>query len=74
MTKFLSFTNSQGESEKVDFQINDETYFADLGEGEWQVFVSTPYGARSLPVYDDGPELGEVPVLVEDNRRRKIIN
>jgi hypothetical protein len=58
----------------LDFQINDETYFASLGEDEWQVFVSTPFGARPVPVYDDGPDLGELPVLVEDQQRRKIIN
>jgi hypothetical protein len=58
----------------LDFQINDETYFASLGEGEWQVFVSTPTGARPVPVYDDGPDLGELAVLVEDQHRRKIIN
>jgi hypothetical protein len=59
---------------KVDFQINNETYFASIGEGEWEVFVATPTGARPIPVYDDGPELGEFPVLVEDKQRRKIVN
>jgi hypothetical protein len=66
--------DSLSEADEVDFQINDETYFASLGEGEWQVFVATPTGARSIPVYDDGPDLGEVPVLFEDQHRRKIIN
>jgi hypothetical protein len=59
----------------LDFQINDETYFASLGEGEWEVFVSTPTGARQIPVYDDGADLEEdSPLLVEDKRRRKIVN
>lgn len=58
----------------MDFQINDETYFASIGDGEWQVFVSTPTGARQIPIYDDGADLEDSPVLVEDKQRRKIIN
>jgi hypothetical protein len=58
----------------LDFQINDETYFASIGEGEWEVFVATPTGARTIPVYDDGPDFEDSPVLVEDKRRRKIVN
>jgi hypothetical protein len=58
----------------LDFQINDETYFASLGEGEWQVFVSTPTGAREIPVYADGAEVEDSLALVEDKRRRKIVN
>jgi hypothetical protein len=58
----------------LDFQINDETYFASLGEGEWQVFVSTATGAREIPVYDDGAEFEDSLTLVEDKRRRKIVN
>ncbi|HXX01637.1 MAG TPA: hypothetical protein VEJ00_10510 [Candidatus Acidoferrales bacterium] len=58
----------------MDFQINDETYFADLGDGEWQVFVSTPNGARPIPVYDDGGDFGDAMALVEDKRTRKIVN
>jgi hypothetical protein len=58
----------------LDFQINDETYFASLGEGEWEVFVATPTGARTIPVYDDGADSEDSPVLVEDKRRRKIVN
>jgi hypothetical protein len=57
----------------LDFQINDETYFASLGDGEWQVFVSTATGARPVPVYDDGAEFGDA-VLVEDKRGRKVVN
>jgi hypothetical protein len=58
----------------LDFQINDETYFASIGDGEWQVFVSTATGARSIPVYDDGADLDDSPVLVADKRTRSIIN
>jgi hypothetical protein len=58
----------------LDFQINEETYFASIGNGEWQVFVSTPTGARLIPVYDDGADFEETPVLVEDKRGRKIVN
>jgi hypothetical protein len=42
----------------MDFEINGDTYFVDLAENAgWEVFVSTPTGARSIPVYDDAPEL-----------------
>ena len=58
----------------MDFQINDETYFASLGDGGWQVFVETPTGARQIPVYDDGADLEDSPVLAQDKRRRKIVN
>ncbi len=58
----------------MDFQVNDDTYFASLGDGEWQVFVSTPTGARQIPVYDDGTDLEDSSLLVEDKRRRKIVN
>ena len=58
----------------MDFQINNETYFASIGEGEWQVFVSTPTGAREVPVYDDGTDAEESLMLVEDKRSRSVIN
>ena len=58
----------------MDFQINDETYFASLGDGEWEVFVTTPTGAIPIPVYDDGGDSEDSPMLVEDKRSRKIIN
>jgi len=58
----------------VDFQINDETYFASIGDGDWQVFVSTATGAREIPVYDDGADSDESLTLVEDKRRRGIVN
>ena len=63
---------------KLDFQVNNETYFLDLAENErqWLVFVDTPNGPRSIPVYDDAPSLQDedVKVVVEDNQRRKIVN
>ena len=60
----------------MDFQVNDQTYFVSLGEnpGEWEVFVSTPEGARSIPVYEDASDTEDVHVVVDDHRRRKIVN
>ena len=60
----------------MDFQINGETYFVDLAEDfGWQVFVATPEGPRAVPVYEDAAEFDDdVPVLVEDKRRRRILN
>ena len=60
----------------MDFQVNDQTYFVNIGEdaAEWEVFVSTPTGALPVPVYDDGTSFEDSPVLVEDKRARKIIN
>jgi hypothetical protein len=62
--------------EKLDFQVNDQTYFVNIGEGagDWEVFVSTPTGARPVPVYDDGASFEDSLVLVEDKRGRKIVN
>jgi len=36
----------------MDFQVNEQTYFLSLAEDEkkWKVFVSTPEGARPIPV------------------------
>jgi len=60
----------------LDFQVNNETYFLDLSEDarQWHVFVETPTGTRRIPVYDDAVALEDVPVLVEDKTRRKIVN
>ena len=61
----------------MDFQVNNETYFIDLGaeEGQWLVFAETPTGVRRIPVYVDAPEADDdLPVLVEDKMRRKIVN
>jgi hypothetical protein len=62
---------------KLDFQINNETYFLDLAENErqWLVFVDTPNGPLSIPVYVDEETLDDgSKVVVEDNQRRKIVN
>ncbi len=58
----------------LDFQINNETYFLNLDEQGWQVLVSTPSGAREIPVYADAPEFEELRLVVEDKERRKIPN
>ncbi len=60
----------------MDFQVNNETYFLDLSEDarQWLVFVETPTGTRQLPVYEDAPSSDDLPVLVEDKDRRKIVN
>jgi hypothetical protein len=60
----------------LDFQVNNETYFIDLAdeEGKWLVFAQTPTGVRSIPVYEDLPYSEGTPVLVEDKKRRKIVN
>jgi hypothetical protein len=61
---------------KLDFRINEETYFLSLAENErqWLVLVETPTGARSIPVYVDAPESADLTVLIEDKDRRKIVN
>lgn len=74
MTCVYSLCTKYKGERNLDFQINDETYFASLGDGEWQVFVATPTGARQIAVYDDGADLEDSPLLVEDKRRRKIVN
>lgn len=60
----------------LDFQLNNETYYIDLAdeEGKWLVFAQTPTGVRRIPVYVDAPDSEELPVLVEDGNRRKIVN
>jgi hypothetical protein len=60
----------------VDFQINGETYFVDLAENErrWEVLVSTPTGARSVPVYEDAPDFESLTIVVEDEKKRRIPN
>ena len=55
----------------MDFQVNEQTYFLSLAEDEkkWLVFLSTPTGARPIPVYVDGPESEPLVVLEEENHR-----
>jgi len=61
---------------KLDFQVNGETYFLSLAEDDrrWQVFVSTPTGPRSVPVYEDAEESEDVRIVIEDKDRRQIVN
>ena len=59
----------------MDFEINGETYFVNLGESRgWEVLVSTPTGARTIPVYDDASDAEDVTLVVEDERKRRIPN
>ena len=59
----------------MDFEINGETYFINLAEKSgWEVLVSTPTGAREVPVYEDGPEFEGLTLVVEDQRKRRIPN
>jgi hypothetical protein len=61
----------------MDFQVNDETYFVDLDDErrEWCVFVTTPNGAKAVPVYvDDAKSVDDALVVVEDKRKQKIVN
>jgi hypothetical protein len=59
----------------MDFEVNGNTYFVDLGEERGgQVFVSTPSGARTIPVYDDAPDTDDITIVVQDERKRKIVN
>jgi len=55
----------------MDFQVNEQTYFLSLAEDEkqWEVFVATPAGAMSIPVYVDAAEL-EPLIVVQDEKRR----
>ena len=59
----------------MNFEVNEDTYFLDLSEGAgWLVLVETPTGARRIPVYVDAPESEDVRVVVEDKKRREIVN
>jgi hypothetical protein len=60
----------------MDFELNGNTYFVDLAdERGWEVFVSTPNGSRAIPVYDDALGVDdEITVVVQDERKRKIVN
>ncbi len=75
-TRILGVSSNKGEF-KLDFQVNNETYFLDLADderGQWLVFAETPTGVRRIPVYVDEPISEDTPVLVEDGHRRKIVN
>jgi hypothetical protein len=55
----------------MDFQVNEQTYFLNLAEDDrgWEFFVSTPTGAREIPVYVDGADLRPLVVLQEEKHR-----
>ena len=59
----------------LNFEVNSENYFLDLSEDSgWLVLVETPTGTRRIPVYVDAPESEDVRVVVEDKKRREIVN
>ena len=61
----------------MDFEVNNETYFLDLSDeerGQWIVMAQTPTGMRRIPVYVDDITADDLPLLVEDKHRRKIVN
>jgi hypothetical protein len=60
----------------MDFQVNEETYFLSLAEDEkrWEVFVSTPAGAMSIPVYVEAAESESLVVIQEEKEKRRIPN
>lgn len=64
------------EGDRVDFQVNGETYFLSLAEDErrWLVLVESATGTRDVPVYVDGSEFEDMKIVVEDKERRKILN
>jgi hypothetical protein len=61
---------------KMDFQVNEQTYFLSLAEDakQWEVFVSTPAGAMSIPVYVDAAESESVVVIQEGKGKRRLVN
>jgi hypothetical protein len=61
---------------KMDFQVNEQTYFLSLAEDakQWEVFVSTPAGAMSIPVYVDAAEWESVVVIQEGKAKRRLVN
>jgi hypothetical protein len=56
---------------KMDFQVNEQTYFLSLADDEkqWEVFVATPGGAMPIPVYVDSAESEPLVVIQEEKRR-----
>ena len=66
--------------DKLDFQVNNETYYLGLADDErqWLLFVETPNGTRRIPVYEDAAASddgdADVKVVIEDKRRRKLVN
>lgn len=64
-----------GETE-LNFQVNDQSYFLDLGEDarEWLVFVDTPNGPMRVPVYVDAGPFEDVKLVVDDHKKKEIVN
>jgi hypothetical protein len=60
----------------MDFQVNEQTYFVNLAEDEkqWEVFVATPAGAMSIPIYVDAAESEPLVVIQEEKRKRRLPN
>jgi len=56
----------------VDFQVQEQTYFLSLAEDDkqWEVFVSTPTGARPVQVYVDAAKFASLVVLQEEKKQR----
>jgi len=61
---------------KMDFQVNEQTYFLSLAEDakQWEVFVSTPAGAMSIPVYVDAAEAESLVVIQDEKGKRRLLN
>jgi hypothetical protein len=55
----------------MDFQVQEQTYFLTLAEDDkrWEVFVATPTGARTVPVYEDAEKFGPLLVLQEEQQK-----
>jgi hypothetical protein len=53
----------------MDFQVNDQTYFLNLGDSGWEVMVSTPNGPMPIAVHRDTRDGGPVLVLQEEGDR-----
>ncbi len=60
----------------MDFQVNEQTYFLSLAEDakQWEVFVSTPAGAMSIPVYVDAAGSESPIVIQEEKEKRSLVN
>ena len=54
----------------MDFQVNDQTYFLNVGDGGWEVMVSTPNGPMPIPVHRDTRDERPVIVLEEEGSGR----
>jgi hypothetical protein len=61
---------------KLNFQINNETYFLSLAENErrWLLFVDTPDGVRPVPIYEDAPPFDVVKIVLEDHEKKQVVN